>query len=84
AHAESYIGLVECGVGLVPGWGGCGEMIDRLGKLRGLPRGPMPAVSRAFELISTATVAKSAADAQDLGFLRPTDGVTMNKDRLLA
>ncbi|WP_226017263.1 3-hydroxyacyl-CoA dehydrogenase/enoyl-CoA hydratase family protein [Novosphingobium sp. FKTRR1] len=84
AHAESYIGLVECGVGLVPGWGGCGEMIDRLSKLRGLPRGPVPAVAKAFELISTATVAKSAADAQDLGFLRATDGVTMNRDRLLA
>ncbi|WP_408590430.1 3-hydroxyacyl-CoA dehydrogenase NAD-binding domain-containing protein [Novosphingobium sp.] len=84
AHAESYIGLVECGVGLVPGWGGCGEMIDRLSRLRGLPRGPVPAVAKAFELISTATVAKSAADAQDLGFLRATDGVTMNRDRLLA
>lgn len=84
AHAESYIGLVECGVGLVPGWGGCGEMLDRMAKLRGLPRGPMPAVSKVFETISTATVAKSAADAQDIGFLRASDGVTMNRERLLA
>lgn len=84
AHAESYIGLVECGVGLVPGWGGCGEMLDRWSKAPGMPRGPMPAVSKVFEMISTATVAKSAAEAKELGFLRPADGVTMNRDRLLA
>lgn len=84
AHAETYIGLVETGVGLVPGWGGCGELLQRIGAMKGLPRGPMPAVSKTFETISTATVAKSAANAQELGFLRPTDGITMNRDRLLA
>jgi 3-hydroxyacyl-CoA dehydrogenase len=84
AHAESYIGLVECGVGLVPGWGGCGEYIDRWVKSGLLPKGPMPAVARAFETISTATVAKSAAEAKELLFLRSDDGITMNRDRLLA
>lgn len=84
AHAESYIGLVECGVGLVPGWGGCGEYIDRWAKSGLLPKGPMPAVAKAFETISTATVAKSAAEAKELMFLRPADGITMNRDRLLA
>ena len=84
AHAESYIGLVECGVGLVPGWGGCGEMIDRWAKNPATPKGPMPAVAKVFEIVSTATVAKSAANAMELGFLRATDGVTMNRDRLLA
>jgi enoyl-CoA hydratase/carnithine racemase len=84
AHAESYIGLVECGVGLVPGWGGCGEMLARWQAAKGLPKGPVPAVSKVFETISTATVSKSAAEAMDLGFLRPTDGITMNRDRLLA
>ena len=84
AHAESYIGLVECGVGLVPGWGGCGEYIDRWVKSGLLPKGPMPAVAKAFETISTATVAKSAAEAKELMFLRPADGITMNRDRLLA
>ncbi|ATE66931.1 3-hydroxyacyl-CoA dehydrogenase/enoyl-CoA hydratase family protein [Rhizorhabdus dicambivorans] len=84
AHAESYIGLVECGVGLVPGWGGCGEYIDRWVKSGLLPRGPMPAVAKAFETISTATVAKSAAEAKELLFLRKDDGITMNRDRLLA
>ena len=84
AHAESYIGLVECGVGLVPGWGGCGEMIDRWVKAGALPKGPMPAVAKVFETVSTATVAKSAAEAKELMFLRPGDGITMNRDRLLA
>ncbi|MBW6528936.1 enoyl-CoA hydratase/isomerase family protein [Sphingomonas sp. RHCKR7] len=84
AHAESYVGLVECGVGLVPGWGGHGELLDRLAKLPTMPRGPMPAVTRAFELISTAQVSKSAAQAKEMGFLRASDGVTMNRDRLLA
>jgi 3-hydroxyacyl-CoA dehydrogenase len=84
AHAESYIGLVECGVGLVPGWGGCGEMVDRWTKAGVLPRGPMPAVAKVFEIVSTATVSKSAAQAKDHLFLRPGDGITMNRDRLLA
>ena len=84
AHAETYIGLVECGVGLVPGWGGCGEYIDRWVKSGLLPKGPMPAVGKAFETISTATVAKSAAEAKELLFLRKDDGITMNRDRLLA
>lgn len=84
AHAETYIGLVEAGVGVIPGWGGCGEMITRWRADPKLPRGPMPAVGKVFETISTATVAKSAADARDLKFLRPGDGITMNRTRLLA
>ncbi len=84
AHAESYIGLVECGVGLVPGWGGNGELLDRWRHNPALPKGPMPAVAKVFETVSTATVSKSAAQAIELGFLRPTDQVTMNRDRLLA
>jgi 3-hydroxyacyl-CoA dehydrogenase len=84
AHAETYIGLVECGVGLVPAWGGCGEMIDRFAHDPKLPHGPMPAVAKAFETISTATVAKSAANAKEIGYLRAHDGITMNRDRLLA
>ncbi|KLE35799.1 3-hydroxyacyl-CoA dehydrogenase/enoyl-CoA hydratase family protein [Aurantiacibacter luteus] len=83
AHAETYIGLVETGVGLIPGWGGCGEMLSRWQDDKRQPRGPMPAVSKVFEIVSTATVAKSAAEAKDLKFLRESDGVTMNRDRLL-
>ncbi|MCK5933643.1 MAG: 3-hydroxyacyl-CoA dehydrogenase [Fulvimarina manganoxydans] len=84
AHAETYIGLVEAGVGLIPGWGGCAEMLHRWQTIGRLPKGPMPASARAFELISVATVAKSAAEAKDHLFLRPHDRITMNKDRLLA
>jgi 3-hydroxyacyl-CoA dehydrogenase len=84
AHAESYIGLVECGVGLVPAWGGCKEMLQRWKTLGRLPNGPMPAVVKVFETVSTATVAKSAAEAKELLFLRPSDGITMNRYRLLA
>jgi 3-hydroxyacyl-CoA dehydrogenase len=84
AHAESYIGLVECGVGLVPGWGGCKEMLARWSANSRLPHGPMPAVAKVFETVSVATVAKSAAEAREHGFLRDTDGITMNRNRLLA
>jgi 3-hydroxyacyl-CoA dehydrogenase len=84
AHAESYIGLVECGVGLVPGWGGCKEMLGRWSTMGKMPKGPMPVPAKLFEMISTATTSKSAAEAKDLLFLRPTDGITMNRDRLLA
>ena len=88
AHAESYMGLVETGVGLVPGWGGCKELVFRhalrnASSLKG-PRGPMPPVVAAFETIGLAKVSKSAAEAQDLLLLRAGDGITMNRDRLLA
>ncbi len=83
AHSETYMGLVEVGVGLLPGWGGCKELLARWQADPKLPRGPMPAVAKAFEIISTAQVSKSAAQARGLGFLRPTDQVTMNRDRLL-
>lgn len=84
AHAELYAGLVECGVGLIPGWGGCKEMLGRWTTHGKLPNGPMPAPAKVFEMVSTATVSKSAAEARDMLILRPNDGVTMNRDRLLA
>ena len=84
AHAETYAGLVECGVGLVPGWGGNGEMLDRWTKSGTLPRGPMPALTKVFQAVSTAQVAKSAAEAKEMMILRKDDGITMNRDRLLA
>lgn len=98
AHAETYVGLVEVGVGFVPGWGGCKEMILRAladeraaydkatgGKQMWFsPKNtPMGAVRRTFETIGTAKVAKSAMDAQEIGYFRARDGVTMNRDRLL-
>ena len=83
AHAETYTGLVEAGVGVVPGWGGCKEMVTRQTLNGKRPAGPMPPVARAFEHISTAAVAKSAQEARDMLILRARDGITMNRDRLL-
>lgn len=84
AHAELYIGLVECGIGLVPGWGGNGEMLTRWRDAPTTPHGPMPAIAKVFETVSTATASKSADEAKRLLFLRERDGITMNRDRLLA
>jgi len=84
AHAESYVGLVEAGVGLVPGWGGCKEMLLRHMADKRRAGGPMPPISKVFETIGMAKVAKSAYEAKEMLFLREGDGVTMNRDRLLA
>lgn len=84
AHAETYSGLVEAGVGVVPGWGGCKEMLFRRFADPDRPGGPMPPIIKAFETIGLASVARSAEEARDLLILRPGDGITMNRDRLLA
>ncbi len=84
AHAETYMGLVEAGVGVIPGWGGCAAMLARWAADPKLPKGPIPPLAKAFEQISTARVSKSAAEAREERFLRPGDGITMNRDRLLA
>ena len=85
AAAESYIGLVEVGVGLIPGGGGTKEMLARA--TDDLPPNPpdlLPTVQRVFETIGFAKVSTSAAGARDLGFLADTDRVTMNRERLMA
>ena len=84
AHAETYTGLVETGVGLVPAWGGCKELILRRITSNQPPHGPMPPVIKTFETIGLASVATSAEQAKDLLFMRAQDGITMNRDRLLA
>ncbi len=84
AHAESYIGLVETGVGIVPAWGGCKELLARFAADPKRRKGAMPPVARAFETIGMAKVARSAFEAKDLGYLRPEDGITFNRERLLA
>lgn len=71
AAAETYIGLVEAGVGLIPAAGGTKEMLLRIG------------AEKAFETIGFAKVSTSAADAVRYGFLRDVDGTTMNRDRLV-
>ncbi len=84
AHAESYIGLVETGVGVLPAWGGCTALLARHSQEPGRPGGPMPPIAQAFETIALAKVSRSADDARRLKYLRPGDGITMNRDRLLA
>lgn len=83
AHSESYIGLVEVGVGLVPAWGGCKEMITRWTTDPSQPKGPMASIVKIFENIGTAKVATSAQEAKTLKFLNSKDSITMNRSRLL-
>ena len=88
AHAESYIGLVEVGLGLIPAGGGCKELLVRLGatlenQLARKTGGPFTPSRRAFETIAFATVSTSAVEAQDLRFLRKSDAITVNRDLLL-
>lgn len=85
AAAESYIGLVEMGVGLIPAAGGCKELNRRLiAAAAALPGGdPLAGLQRAFELISQAKVSGSAVEAREWGFLRPTDRIIMNGDFVL-
>ncbi len=84
AAAELYIGLVEVGVGVIPGAGGTKELLVRLtGQVP--PEGDLlPAVQRAFETIGYARVSTSAEEARRIGYLRPSDPVSMNRDRLIA
>ena len=84
AHAETYMGLVEVGVGVIPGWTGTTEMLTRWMTNKKRPGGPMPAITKVFEAIGMAEVAKSAQQAKEMLFLRENDGITMNRDRLLA
>ena len=83
AHSESYIGLVEVGVGIVPAWGGCKELIGRLRDYKIVAEGPMPPVMKAFEFIGTAQVSKSAEQARSMAFLSPEDEIIMNRNHLL-
>lgn len=83
AHSESYIGLVEVGVGIIPAWGGCKELIGRLRDYKIVEEGPMPPVMKAFEYIGTAQVSKSAEQARSMAFLSPQDKIVMNRNHLL-
>ena len=82
AAAETYIGLVEVGVGLIPAGGGTKEMLLR--GTAGTSGDLLPSVQRVFETIGFAKVSTSAADARRLGFLREVDSITFNRERLLA
>lgn len=90
ASAETYMGLVESGVGLVPAWGGCIRYLERCqNDSPNSPRiqgGPMPPVREAFQTIMMPqfSVSTSAQDALKKRWLRPKDGITMNRERVLA
>lgn len=85
--AETYLGLVEVGVGLLPGGGGTKEMLFRA--MENVPEGgsvpvdPFPFVARAFETIAMAKVSTSGKEAIKLGYLRPTDRISINQDHQL-
>ena len=95
-HAELYIGLVEVGVGLLPGGGGCKEMllraVDSVAASHGKSSGEalvgsvemLEAMKKAFESIATAKVATSAHEARGLGYLSDSDRITMNRERVLS
>ena len=91
-HAELYMGLVEVGVGLLPGGGGCKEMllraVDSAASIRPDARSEsvelLEAMKKAFETIATAKVATSAHEARGLGFLSSSDRITMNRERVLS
>ncbi len=85
AAAETYMGLVEVGVGLIPGGGGTKEMLVRaMAQLPAPNSDSLPFVSKAFETVALAKVSASGPDAQRIGYLAATDGFTMNRERLLA
>jgi len=86
AAAESYIGLVEAGVGLIPGGGGSKEMLIRANEhaAGGDDLDLFHALRPVFETIAMAKVGSSAEECRELGFLRREDGVSMNRDRLVA
>ena len=84
ALAETYMGLVEIGVGLLPAGGGTKELALRA--VRAAEAGdadPSPFVFKAFSTIAMAKVSTSAAEAAQLGFLRPGDSITLGADRLI-
>jgi 3-hydroxyacyl-CoA dehydrogenase len=90
-HAELYCGLVEVGVGLLPGGGGCKEMtlraLEKAYHVRPHGRGEsvelMEALKQAFETVAMAKVSSSAFEARNLGFLSSGDNITMNRERVL-
>jgi 3-hydroxyacyl-CoA dehydrogenase len=85
ASAETYLGLVEVGVGLIPAGGGTKELLARA--VAGIPSGPvdlLPYVQPVFETIGFGKVSTSAEHARKLGLLTDADGVTMNRERQMA
>ena len=86
AASETYMGLVEVGVGLIPGAGGCKEMVRRVVShaMKHMPGAdPLPHVQKVLETVGAAKVSGSAEEARSFGFLSEGDRVVMNRDHLL-
>lgn len=83
SHAELSAGLPETTVGLVPGWGGCTQMLLRAARADGRPRGPVAVSQQVFDLIRPAAISSSAASAKEMGLLRAQDQIVMNRSRVL-
>jgi 3-hydroxyacyl-CoA dehydrogenase len=83
AAGETYMGLVEVGVGLIPAGGGTKEMVARSAE-RAAGGDLMPSLQHAFETIGFGKTSASGPDAVRLGYLRSVDGITMNRERLMA
>jgi 3-hydroxyacyl-CoA dehydrogenase len=86
AAGETYIGLVEVGVGLIPAGGGTKELTMRAMDLakKTPDADPLAFLKKTFELIGMGKVAGSAQEARSWGILRPSDAISMNGDRLIA
>jgi 3-hydroxyacyl-CoA dehydrogenase len=86
AHAESYVGLVEVGMGLIPAGGGCKELLRRVVSpaMQTPNADPLPFMQRVFETIGQAKTATSAEEARQMGFFDATTRVVMNRDHLIA
>jgi 3-hydroxyacyl-CoA dehydrogenase len=85
AAAETYMGQVEVGVGLIPAGGGTKELLVRnIERQPHTINDPLPFVRQAFDLIGFGKVSTSAQDAKRLGLLRPIDRITMHRDRVLS
>ena len=85
AHAETYMGLVEVGVGVIPGGGGCKEMVRRnvSPHMHAANVNPSPYLQQIFEQIGFAKVSTSAVEARQMGFFAESDRIVMNSDHLL-
>ena len=84
AHAETYMGLVEVGVGLIPAGGGTKEMAARASDLYQTGDPELNILQNIFMNIATAKVSTSAQEAREMNYLRPTDQIVLNRSRLIA
>jgi 3-hydroxyacyl-CoA dehydrogenase len=86
AAGETYMGLVEVGVGLIPGAGGCKELVRRIVSpvMQGANADPLPFLQQVLQTIASAKVSTSAVEARSFGFLSSRDRIVMNRDHLIS